>query len=90
MLSGAYEALAVEKPLITSNWTTLKDYFNKGTIYVDNSAAEITNAIQTAQNKKEQLMKEIHQLKLEKTKEWDDKFANFKRLLLLLRNTVRH
>src|SRR5919198_1626300 len=83
MLSGAYEALAVEKPLITSNWTTLKEYFNKGTIYVDNSAEEITKAIQTAQKKKEQLMKEMHQLKLEKTKEWDDRFANFKRLLLL-------
>ena len=89
MLSGAYEALAVEKPLITSNWTTLKEYFNKGTIYVDNSAEEITKAVQIVQKKKEQLMKEIHQLKLEKTKEWDDKFANFKRLLLL-RNAVRH
>ena len=34
MLSGAFEAVALEQPLITSDWIPLRRYFNKGTIYV--------------------------------------------------------
>jgi glycosyltransferase involved in cell wall biosynthesis len=84
MLAGAYEALALEKPLITSNWVPLKQYFNKGAIHVDNSPEEIKQAIKTVQRKKEELAKDMHQLKVEKINEWEDKFNDFKKHLLLL------
>jgi glycosyltransferase involved in cell wall biosynthesis len=83
MLAGAYEALALEKPLITSNRIPLKRYFNKGAIHVDNSAEEIKQAIKTVQRKKEELDKDIHQLKIEKINEWEDKFKDFKKHLTL-------
>ena len=82
MLAGAYEALALQKPLITSNWVPLKRYFSSGTIHVDNSARQIEAAVRIVQKKKEQLEKELCQLKLEKTQEWEEKFGAFKKLLI--------
>jgi glycosyltransferase involved in cell wall biosynthesis len=81
MLSGTYEALALQKPLITSNWTPLKKYFYKGTIHVDNSPKEIEAAVKKIQYKTSTLAKEMYQLKLERTREWEEKFTNFKHLL---------
>jgi hypothetical protein len=86
MLAGAYETLALEKPLITSNWVPLKQYFNKGAIHVDNSSDEIKQAIKTVQRKKEELAKDMHQLKIEKINEWEDKFKDFKKHLMLTKN----
>lgn len=81
MLAGAYEALAVEKPLITSNWDPLKRYFNKGTIHTNNTAAEIRTAVRTVQNNKKQLAEEMSVLKLEKAREWEEKFIQFEHML---------
>src|SRR6188472_1358688 len=89
MLAGAYETLALEKPLITSNWVPLKQYFNKGAIHVDNSSDEIKQAIKTVQRKKEALAKDMHQLKIEKINEWEDKFNDFKKHLILTKNMTR-
>jgi glycosyltransferase involved in cell wall biosynthesis len=89
MLAGAYETLALEKPLITSNWVPLKQYFNKGAIHVDNSSDEIKQAIKTVQRKKEELAKDMHQLKIEKINEWEDKFNDFKKHLILTKNMTR-
>jgi len=43
--SGANEALWLGKPLITSDWPVLRDYFNKGTLHVDNSVEGIEQAL---------------------------------------------
>jgi hypothetical protein len=72
MLSGAYEAVALEQPLIISDWMPLRRYFSKGTIYVKNSPKEIREAIMIAMTKKEELSRQMHQLKAEKKKEWND------------------
>jgi glycosyltransferase involved in cell wall biosynthesis len=82
MLAGAYEALALQKPLITSNWGALKRYFCRGTIHVDNSPRQIEAAVRIVQKKKDHLGKELYQLKLEKTEEWEKKFSAFKKLLI--------
>jgi hypothetical protein len=77
IVAGAYEAVALEQPLITSNWIPLRRHFNKGTIYVNNSSDDIKKAIMVAMTKKEELSKEMHQLKIEKMKEWKEKISNF-------------
>jgi glycosyltransferase involved in cell wall biosynthesis len=43
MLCGCYEAVAAEKPLITSNKSVLLEYFS-GSIFVDNSSKSISDA----------------------------------------------
>jgi len=75
MLSGAYEAVALEQPLIISDWMPLRRYFNKGTIYVDNSPKDIIDAVMLARSKKEELSTEMRSLRFEKTKEWDGKIS---------------
>jgi hypothetical protein len=80
LLSGAYEAVALEQPLITSNWNSLRRHFNKGTIYVNNSSDDIRKAIVVAMTKKEELSKEMHQLKIERIKEWEEKLSNLQYL----------
>jgi glycosyltransferase involved in cell wall biosynthesis len=82
MLSGAYETMAVGKPLITSNWACLQQYYDKGTICTDNSPEGIKKAIVTALAKKEQLVKEMVQLKDERSKEWDERFFDLKSQIL--------
>jgi hypothetical protein len=81
MLAGAYESLALEKPLITSYWPPLKRYFYKGTVHVDNSSKEIQEAIDNVRKRSEEIEKDISDLRIEKTKEWDKKFMTFKHFL---------
>ncbi len=45
MQRGGYEAVALEKPLITSHWPLLREVFSRGTEHVDNSADGIVAAI---------------------------------------------
>jgi len=85
MLAGAYEALSIKKPLITSNWSPLKRYFNKGTIFVDNSPSEIKLAIIRAQKYYRELLEEICQLKVEKLNEWKETFLRFESILMQAR-----
>ena len=77
MLAGAYEAVALEQPLITSNWSPLRRYFNKGTIHINNSSKDIGEAIIIAKSRKDELSKQMHQLKIEKIKEWKEKICKF-------------
>jgi len=44
MQRGGYEAVALEKPLITSAWTLLRQVFSRGTVHVDNSPEGIAQA----------------------------------------------
>jgi glycosyltransferase involved in cell wall biosynthesis len=66
MLAGAHEALAFEKPLITSDWQPLRQYFVGGTVYVDNSVIEIVDAIKYVQVEKDQMKKEIRDIKYQR------------------------
>lgn len=49
MQRGAYEAMALGTPIITSNWPLLRETFNKGALFVDNSPQSIVNAVRTLQ-----------------------------------------
>jgi glycosyltransferase involved in cell wall biosynthesis len=81
MLAGAYEALALQKPLITSDWPPLRRYFYKGTVHVDNSLKEIQEAIEIVRKRSEEMVRDIGDLRIEKNNEWNKKFTAFKHLL---------
>ncbi len=46
MQRAGSEAVSAGKPLITSNTKMLKNYFTKGTIFVDNTAKGIVEGIE--------------------------------------------
>ena len=47
MQRGAYEAMAVETPLILSDWNLLRETFASGAVFVDNSVEGICAGIRT-------------------------------------------
>jgi glycosyltransferase involved in cell wall biosynthesis len=81
MLCGAYESVAVQKPLITSNFEPLKRYFYKGCIFVNNSQDEIRSAIRSVQKGKDQLTEDIAKLKEERTQQWNEKLTRLQSIL---------
>jgi glycosyltransferase involved in cell wall biosynthesis len=84
MLSGANEAFALSKPLITTGWPSLRNYFGNAAVYVSNhhTPEEIAEAVNEVGNKKTDLVKESEQLKNLRNKEWQDRFENFKAILM--------
>jgi glycosyltransferase involved in cell wall biosynthesis len=45
MQCGAYEALSLEQPIITSDWKILRDSFGAAAVYVDNTPSEIAAGV---------------------------------------------
>ncbi|MEO9320427.1 MAG: glycosyltransferase [Nitrososphaera sp.] len=81
MLSGAAEALGLARPLITSSWPALKEYFDRGTLYVDNSPGQIAAAVRRAMSNLPRLTEEIDELRLVKQQEWLQQFAEVRATL---------
>lgn len=74
LLCGCFEALAVEKPLITSDTKTLRKFFKIGTMFTENTSEKIAETVKNTIKNKERLREEIKMLKKQKTKEWWDKW----------------
>ena len=72
MQRGGYEALALDKPLITSDWPVLRETFSAGTIYVDNSADAIAEAIMHARTEHLLLAAEMKCLRQERLIVFED------------------
>ncbi len=84
-LSGANEALWVGKPLITSDWPLLKNYFNRGTVHVDNTAQSIQQGLLTIRNNLSDFQAGIRALQKERRSEWREKAEAL--ILLIQQNT---
>jgi glycosyltransferase involved in cell wall biosynthesis len=62
---GAYEAVSAGKPGILSNTEALRTYFNKGFLYVDNTADDIRHKLIELKDNRNLLKKEVKSLKSE-------------------------
>lgn len=72
MQLGGFEAVSLETPLITSDWDVLKNYFSKGSIYVDNTASGIAQGIEDARHQLDEMQTGIQVLHQELTAEWEE------------------
>jgi len=81
LLCGAYEAVSLKKPLITSNTKALVDYFYKGCVYCDNSAQGISDAIVEAIECKSQLEVAMLDYGIEIQELWNKKLENLLNVL---------
>jgi hypothetical protein len=79
--SDANEALWMGKPLITSDWPILKEYFNKGTIHTDNSIESIHKALLQMQNNLAALKAEMVLLQEERKAQWYEKAEKLVRMI---------
>jgi len=82
LVCGAYEAVAMGKPLITSDTEVLRSYFYKGALYTNNECTDLNNQINMAILKKNSLTQGIKDLKSELTIKWNARKNTFEELLL--------
>ncbi len=81
LVCGAYEGVAVGKPLILSNSEATKEYFNKGVVYTDNTTANIQECYLSMMQDYEHLSEDIAKLNSEVTYEWKQKVAKLCQIL---------
>jgi glycosyltransferase involved in cell wall biosynthesis len=83
LVCGAYEAVAVERPLVTSDTRALRTYFNRGTVYAAHTPESLAAAIEQAVAQKTRLAEEMRLLKLELGERWNEGADQLRRLLAL-------
>ena len=72
MQRGACEALWAGRPIVTSDWELLRDYFDAGTEHVDNSAEAIAEAVRRIGAEGPRYEREIEDLQARRRREWDE------------------
>lgn len=70
LVCGAYEAVAVERPLLTSDTVALREYFNKGTVFCTNDSRSIARGIERIRGKHAELLGQVRILKSEIEQRW--------------------
>jgi glycosyltransferase involved in cell wall biosynthesis len=70
MLRGAWEAIYQGTPVIVSDWPVLKEAFDQGAIYVDNSPESIAAAIETAHDCQDRLRLEAEKARQSRIARW--------------------
>lgn len=81
LLCGAYEAVAVEKPMVLSDTTALRGYFTRGVVYTENSGADIALSITKALDVIGFMTQQVRELKGELTLLWEPKGEALKETL---------
>jgi len=76
LVCGAYEAVALSKPLVLSDTNALKGYFCKGAEFTENFAVNIANALSIALSKKHELQQDVINLKKELMSDWQVKLQH--------------
>lgn len=81
LLMGAYEAVSLGTPLITSDWPILREYFSQGTIHIPNTVEGICAGLARAREELATLRRGIAALQAELQAEWLQQFAALRRQL---------
>lgn len=75
---GAYEAVALAKPLVFASHPAMADYFYKGSVATKVGAQEIAAALTLAWTDRERLVRESRELRQELDTSWARQFAAVK------------
>jgi glycosyltransferase involved in cell wall biosynthesis len=81
MQRGACEALSMGKPIITSDWPLLRDYFHQGTVHVDNSSHDIRRGVNEMRQNYRHYQVEIQELQQAQQEEWRAKIRLLEKLV---------
>ena len=71
---GAYEAVALNKPMILSNTKALSSYFSKGTAYANPDSKSIAVAIMEIKENYDRYLKDVTDLRIELDVNWSKTF----------------
>jgi glycosyltransferase involved in cell wall biosynthesis len=81
LLSGACEAVSLRKPLITSDWPILREYFPFGTVHIPNTVEGIEDGVARARRDHKMLQQDILQLREQLWAQWRKKLSELSALL---------
>jgi hypothetical protein len=81
LLSGAWEAVSIGKPLIVSDWPILKHCFSQGTVHVPNTAEGVYRGVRRVQAEHDILQQDMLKLRDQLTQEWELKFRELQEQL---------
>ena len=73
MQRGTCESLSLGRPIITSDWPVLREYFNKGSVFVDNTVDGIRQGVLEMRNHYRTYENGIKELQLDQQREWEEK-----------------
>lgn len=71
---GAYEAIALGKPMILGDTQTIREYFSKGAVYTNSTVESIRECIETIDLRLHQYREEIDLLKNQLQSDWNQRF----------------
>lgn len=78
---GGCEAVAVGQPLITSDWPFLRDFFNLGTVHVENNSESIKAGIEILMRDHEKLREGVSQLRNDGRLLWEYQLSELREQL---------
>jgi glycosyltransferase involved in cell wall biosynthesis len=81
MQRGACEALSLGKPIITSDWAMLRDYFHAGTVHVDNTGQDIRRGVLEMKENYARYAAGIKELQKFQRLEWEEKVTTLVQLV---------
>lgn len=90
LVCGAYEAVALGKPLITSDTKALRNYFYKGTVYSKPDARSLSDSINEAIMKRKELAQQMSELKDELKRSWNLQAEALLRQIKLMNDPNHH
>lgn len=76
MQRGGYEAMALGKPLVTSDWSLLRETFSRGTVHVSNGADAIAQGIRRALKEQRALSTEMAALRSQRQARFSQRLAD--------------
>lgn len=79
---GGCEAVAVGKPLITSDWEYLYEVFGQSALYVPNTAEGIRDGVLEMRARHEELTQEVAAFRREGQREWQTRLSQLKASVL--------
>lgn len=79
---GGCEALAVGKPLITSDFPYLHEVFSKGTVFVANTSDSIRDGVQYMQKHIEEMANDIEIFRNESRTVWDERIRQLQAMTI--------
>lgn len=81
MQRGACEALWTGRPIVTSDWPLLREYFSAGTVHVDNTAGGIREGVREMLRDHSRYEEEIGRLQAERRRGWQTAIGSLLELL---------
>ncbi|HEY7736143.1 MAG TPA: glycosyltransferase [Candidatus Limnocylindrales bacterium] len=81
MQRGACEALSLGRPIVTSDWPLLRDYFSQGTVHVDASSDGIREGVVRLRADYDRHLAAVLDLREVRRREWEDRRATLVYLL---------